>query len=221
MDIKVFQSIDPGDYKVTPFVATKTISVTDSNYTNNGTKMFRGVYKQSRFQDQGFYLHNISSSAYSRDSLGTNYGLTSNGDGVDVNYHFIKQRFYASQNPYESFGGNNDAEDRFLGSRVNLVSVPYNVVGEGFTPGTVTVTDSSTGTERTLTDDKKGNLIDNSVTNLAPSSSLVTHFNFNGEFIDGLNLSLELQDTNKKLELYKESNDVKGKVAKNGKDTDL
>ena len=160
MDIKVFQSIDPGDYKVTPFVATKTISVTDSNYTNNGTKMFRGVYKQSRFQDEGFYLHNISSSAYSRDSLGTNYGLTSNGDGVDVNYHFIKQRFYASQNPYESFGGNNDAEDRFLGSRVNLVSVPYNVVGEGFTPGTVTVTDSSTGTERTLTDDKKGNLID-------------------------------------------------------------
>ena len=74
MDIKVFQSIDPGDYKVTPFVATKTISVTDSNYTNNGTKMFRGVYKQSRFQDEGFYLHNISSSAYSRDSLGTNYG---------------------------------------------------------------------------------------------------------------------------------------------------
>ena len=93
MDIKVFQSIDPGDYKVTPFVATKTISVTDSNYTNNGTKMFRGVYKQSRFQDQGFYLHNISSSAYSRDSLETNYGLTSNGDGVDVNYHFIKQGF--------------------------------------------------------------------------------------------------------------------------------
>ena len=68
-----------------------------------------------------------------RDSLGTNYGLTSNGDGVDVNYHFIKQRFYASQNPYESFGGNNDAEDRFLGSRINLVSVPYDVVGEGFT----------------------------------------------------------------------------------------
>ena len=221
MDIKVFQSIDPGDYKVTPFVATKTISVTDSNYTNNGTKMFRGVYKQSRFQDQGFYLHNISSSAYSRDSLETNYGLTSNGDGVDVNYHFIKQRFYASQNPYESFGGNNDAEDRFLGSRVNLISVPYNVVGEGFTPGTITITDNSTGTERTLTDDKKGNLIDNSVTNLAPSSSLITHFNFNGEFIDGLNLSLELQDTNKTLEIYKESNDVKGMVAKNGEDTDL
>ena len=221
MDIKVFQSIDPGDYKVTPFVATKTISVTDTNYTNNGTKMFRGVYKQSRFQDQGFYLHNISSSAYSRDSLGTDYGLTSNGDGVDVNYHFIKQRFYASQNPYESFGGNNDAEDRFLGSRVNLVSVPYDVVGEGFTPGTVTVTDSSTGTERTLVDDKKGNLIDNSVTNLAPSSSLITHFNFNGEFIDGMNLALENQDVDITLGEYLESNDKKGKVAKNGKDTDL
>jgi len=51
--------------------------------------------------------------------------------------------------------------------------------------------------------------------------SLITHFNFNGEFIDGLNLSLELQDTNKTLEIYKESNDVKGMVAKNGEDTDL
>jgi hypothetical protein len=221
MDIKVFQSIDPGDFKVTPFVATKTISITDNDYTNNGTKMFRGVYKQSRFQEQGFYLHNISSSAYNRDSLGTDYGLTSNGDGVDVNYHFFKNRFYGSQNPYESFGGNNDGEDRFLGSRINLISVPYDVVGEGFTPGTIIVTDSSTGTERTFVDDKKGNLIDNSVTNLAPSSSLVTHFNFNGEFIDGMNLSLELQDTNKKLELYKESNDVKGMVAKSGEDTDL
>ena len=94
-------------------------------------------------------------------------------------------------------------------------------MGEGFTPGTVTVTDSSTGTERTLTDDKKGNLIDNSVTNLAPSSSLVTHFNFNGEFIDGMNLALENQDSDTKLGEYLESNDKKGKVAKNGKDTDL
>ena len=34
-------------------------------------------------------------------------------------------------------------------------------------------------------------------------------------------MSLELQDTNKKLELYKETNDVKGKVAKSGNDTDL
>tara|TARA_Y100000114_G_scaffold92378_1_gene85845 strand:- start:925 stop:2646 length:1722 start_codon:yes stop_codon:yes gene_type:complete len=221
MDIKVFQSIDPGDFKVTPFVATKTISITDQDYTNIGSKLFRGEYQQVRFQEQGFYLHNISASGYTQNALGTDYGLTSNGQGTDVNYHFIKQRFYGSQNPYESFGGNNDAEDRFLGSRVNLVSVPYNVVGEGFTPGTITITDNSTGTERTLSDDKKGNLIDNSVTNLAPSSSLITHFNFNGEFIDGLNLSLELQDTNKTLEIYKESNDVKGMVAKNGEDTDL
>ena len=221
MDIKVFQSIDPGDFKVTPFVATKTISITDQDYTNIGSKLFRGEYQQVRFQEQGFYLHNISASGYTQNALGTDYGLTSNGQGTDVNYHFIKQRFYGSQNPYESFGGNNDAEDRFLGSRVNLVSVPYNVVGEGFTPGTITITDNSTGTERTLSDDKKGNLIDNSVTNLAPSSSLITHFNFNGEFIDGLNLSLELQDTNKTLEIYKESNDVKGVVAKNGEDTDL
>ena len=221
MDIKVFQSIDPGDFKVTPFVATKTISITDQDYTNIGSKLFRGEYQQVRFQEQGFYLHNISASGYTQNALGTEYGLTSNGQGTDVNYHFIKQRFYGSQNPYESFGGNNDAEDRFLGSRVNLVSVPYNVVGEGFTPGTITITDNSTGTERTLSDDKKGNLIDNSVTNLAPSSSLITHFNFNGEFIDGLNLSLELQDTNKTLEIYKESNDVKGMVAKNGEDTDL
>ena len=221
MDIKVFQSIDPGDFKVTPFVATKTISITDQDYTNIGSKLFRGEYQQVRFQEQGFYLHNISASGYTQNALGTDYGLTSNGQGTDVNYHFIKQRFYGSQNPYESFGGNNDAEDRFLGSRVNLVSVPYNVVGEGFTPGTITITDNSTGTERTLSDDKKGNLIDNSVTNLAPSSSLITHFNFNGEFIDGLNLSLELQDTSKTLEIYKESNDVKGMVAKNGEDTDL
>ena len=221
MDIKVSQSIDPGDFKVTPFVATKTISITDQDYTNIGSKLFRGEYQQVRFQEQGFYLHNISASGYTQNALGTDYGLTSNGQGTDVNYHFIKQRFYGSQNPYESFGGNNDAEDRFLGSRVNLVSVPYNVVGEGFTPGTITITDNSTGTERTLSDDKKGNLIDNSVTNLAPSSSLITHFNFNGEFIDGLNLSLELQDTNKTLEIYKESNDVKGMVAKNGEDTDL
>ncbi len=221
MDIKVFQSIDPGDFKVTPFVATKTISITDQDYTNIGSKLFRGEYQQVRFQEQGFYLHNISASGYTQNALGTDYGLTSNGQGTDVNYHFIKQRFYGSQNPYESFGGNNDAEDRFLGSRVNLVSVPYNVVGEGFIPGTITITDNSTGTERTLSDDKKGNLIDNSVTNLAPSSSLITHFNFNGEFIDGLNLSLELQDTNKTLEIYKESNDVKGMVAKNGEDTDL
>ena len=221
MDIKVFQSIDPGDYKVTPFVATKTISITDQDYTNIGSKLFRGEYQQVRFQEQGFYLHNISASGYTQNALGTDYGLTSNGQGTDVNYHFIKQRFYGSQNPYESFGGNNDGEDRFLGSRVNLISVPYKVVGEGFTPGTITVTDSSTGTDRTFSDDKKGNLIDNSVTNLAPSSSLITHFNFNGEFIDGMNLSLELQDTNKTLGEYFESNDKKGIVAKNGEDTDL
>ena len=126
MDIKVFQSIDPGDFKVTPFVATKTISITDQDYTNIGSKLFRGEYQQVRFQEQGFYLHNISASGYTQNALGTEYGLTSNGQGTDVNYHFIKQRFYGSQNPYESFGGNNDAEDRFLGSRVNLVSVPYN-----------------------------------------------------------------------------------------------
>ena len=64
-------------------------------------------------------------------------------------------------------------------------------------------------------------MIDNSVTNLAPESSLVTHFNFNGEFIDGMNLSLELQDTNKTLGEYFESNDKKGMTAKNGEDTDL
>jgi len=221
MDIKVFQSIDPGDFSVTPFVATKTFSVTDQTYTTIGAKMFRGEYEQVRFQEQGFYLHNISASGYTQNAIETSYGLTSNGQGTDVNYHFIKNRFYGSQNPFESFGGNNDDEDRFLGSRVSLVSIPYNVVGEGFTPGTITITDSSTGTERTLSDDKKGNLIDNSVTNLAPSSSLVTHFNFNGEFIDGLNLSLELKDTNKKLEEYMESNDKKGIVAKSGEDTDL
>ena len=118
MDIKVFQSIDPGDFKVTPFVATKTISITDQDYTNIGSKLFRGEYQQVRFQEQGFYLHNISASGYTQNALGTDYGLTSNGQGTDVNYHFIKQRFYGSQNPYESFGGNNDAEDRFLGSRV-------------------------------------------------------------------------------------------------------
>jgi len=221
MDIKVFQSIDPGDFSVTPFVATKTFSVTDQTYTTIGAKMFRGEYEQVRFQEQGFYLHNISASGYTQNAIETSYGLTSNGQGTDVNYHFIKNRFYGSQNPFESFGGNNDDEDRFLGSRVSLISIPYNVVGEGFTPGTITITDSSTGTERTLSDDKKGNLIDNSVTNLAPSSSLVTHFNFNGEFIDGLNLSLELKDTNKKLEEYMESNDKKGIVAKSGEDTDL
>ena len=78
MDIKVFQSIDPGDFKVTPFVATKTISITDQDYTNIGSKLFRGEYQQVRFQEQGFYLHNISASGYTQNALGTDYGLTSN-----------------------------------------------------------------------------------------------------------------------------------------------
>ncbi len=55
--------------------------------------MFRGEYEQVRFQEQGFYLHNISASGYTQNAIETSYGLTSNGQGVDVNYHFIKIDF--------------------------------------------------------------------------------------------------------------------------------
>ena len=89
--------------------------------------MFRGEYEQVRFQEHGFYLHNISASGYTQNAIETSYGLTSNGQGTDVNYHFIKNRFYGSQNPFESFGGNNDGEDRFLGAVLHAPCVGWGV----------------------------------------------------------------------------------------------
>ena len=158
----VYKKFTPQDYAIVPFNAHKQYNFTSASAASNQVAHFNTSYTS-----ESISLYSSASSIYGGDSKNV------------IKYNQLDHLFYrdyiqkaGTKKDLISFLGN----QRNLYEKANILSIPSGLYGLEIQPGSFYLSSSC----YEVIDDKKGNLIDNSVTNLAPSSSLVTHFNFNG-----------------------------------------
>lgn len=83
-------------------------------------------------------------------------------------YYSISRSFYDRNDQFYHTNG----QARYLYDSASILAIPQNYIGNGISPGTLTITDRSSGSVITIVDDKKGNLIDTSLpTNILSGST--------------------------------------------------
>ena len=174
----IFKKLSEYDYRVTPFKAHKS-------WTFSGDSTGSGIYWLEGY-DMGFerFAPNTSETSYfssTTDEVFTEptNSITTENDQYHYKrmvWHSMNQLYYKHKGmkssgpnrvksfPYygDSLGdGGLRAQERFLGSKVVVISIPQDTYGETIKPKSVTITDTKNNIK--LKDDGFGNLYDTSV----------------------------------------------------------
>ena len=159
----VFKTVD--EYSQQTFKAYKTWTLTESTIGQYNSSVNEAVY--------------VSSSLLV-DLAGTNPSGISKRSLFSTLYNMYYQY---PKLPYNALGGNAQLQDRDISGRAVVVSISNDYIGERIKPGSITITDSSTGSI-VIKDDGFGNLYNSSdSTAYVPSASLYGHWSFNEGFI--------------------------------------
>ncbi len=158
----IFKNLDPTDALITPFKTYKDFTFTQAD-SGSGVYCIEGLsgswhnFDTSTAASHSFGEYNAHSASVGKDpwSQGTWYKIPT--------YWSMRHLYYRDGNiPYQSFG-NTDTNKcyRDLHNRINVISIPQQFYNEGIKPGSVKLTDDSTGVTYTIFDDGHGNLYDN------------------------------------------------------------
>jgi hypothetical protein len=160
MSSTIFKSID--SYNIFPFKSYKQWTFTNSDITQ--------------------YSSSVNEIIFVSRSLDTNVGTNASGFNKRTLFDTIHRAFYYSSDfPLASYG-RLDGEQKNLYNRASVVSIGREYFGERIKPGSISITDTSTGSI-SIQDDYNGNLYDTNVTNLVPSGNLVGYWNFDDAFV--------------------------------------
>tara|TARA_B110000858_G_scaffold52653_1_gene61054 strand:- start:2130 stop:5306 length:3177 start_codon:yes stop_codon:yes gene_type:complete len=130
--MSVFKKIDPADITITPFNVYKDYTINSTNYSSSyGVQILQGNYYTHSFGDP------IKGIPIAQEL--TNANKTYKSVIYDSVNHLYYQR---TDKPSENFGGNNpEKENRFLGEKAYVISVPSTVFDLRIKSGSVKFTD--------------------------------------------------------------------------------
>ncbi len=173
----MFKRLDPGDKRITPFKTFKEFTVANTDSGSN-VYNFRAISGSTR----NFSTSSANVTSYPSTSF---YHLPS--------WYLINNLYYKQKNgttkrqfqhidPYDNFGGNSDKQYRFLQTSASVISVPQSLYGERIKPGSIELTDDSTGVTLLLKDDGEGNIYDNAYSSSYVSFKSGSHQNGKFDF---------------------------------------
>jgi hypothetical protein len=162
-DATIFKTVD--EYTVQPFKAYKEWTLTESTITQYSSSVNEALY--------------LSASV-----IIDPYGSNASGLSKSSLFAAVYNAYYKyGWKPFDALGGNAQFQQRTITDRAVVVSIGNDYIGERIKPGSININYNATGSSPHIIDDGFGNLRDADVTGLVPSSSLVSHWNFNEGFI--------------------------------------
>lgn len=171
-NLGAFKKLKEGDYQVLPYKAHKTWKFDESSINNRDINVFKGELNNKT--DLAATTGSTNEMKATKDTVYREirhlyYGGSPNtGSGMNPTILGNGQR---AGDPFHTFGSNSDKCFTNLdGKNLTWILTPQLVYGEKIKPGSIKLTDKSTGNLITIYDDGNGNLYDN--TDSASLSSL-------------------------------------------------
>ena len=197
-NLGAFKKLKDGDYQVLPYKAHKTWKFDEASINERDINVFKGELNNKT--DLAATTGSTNEMKATKDTVYREirhlyYGGSPNtGSGMNPTIIGNGQR---AGDPYHTFGSNSDKCFTNLdGKNLTWILTPQLVYGEKIKPGSVKLTDKSTGNLITIYDDGHGNLYDNadssSLSSLDQSTTefmydndnLVGYWSLNGNLVD-------------------------------------